>query len=182
MYDLGTELLLPLYTELVSRDIPLSFEECNTLGSETTFLIWSGRERVRAVGGDGSKSPVPKDLEQEDIKKTIAGLINPKSQNGSANGNANADAGNTKVDSGNSKGKNKPGGSVLTLFSPCIRSVLTLMMFPFISDASGSSSSSAAPDSGSAPGATGNGHADPGNTKKDITNKQPGGSGKWSSK
>lgn len=56
-YDVDRGLLLPAYTDLVSRERTLSFDEAKDLGLETSLMIMTARELVRK--GDAPSS-VPK--------------------------------------------------------------------------------------------------------------------------
>jgi len=56
--------LVPLFAELVSRDTVLTLEESKILGPESTFLVYTARERLRSQF-DGDRSPLPQGLEEE---------------------------------------------------------------------------------------------------------------------
>lgn len=67
--------LVPLFAELVSRDTALTLEESKILGPESTFLVYTARERVRSPTSDGDKSPLPPGLEDKDIFNSIERLL-----------------------------------------------------------------------------------------------------------
>ena len=67
--------LVPLFAELVSRDTPLTLEESKILGPESTFLVYSARERLRSPISDGDKSPLPPGLEDKDVYSSIERLL-----------------------------------------------------------------------------------------------------------
>lgn len=60
--------LVPLFAELCSRDTPLTLEESKILGPESTHLVYSTRERLRA---DGGRSPLPPGLGEEEVFHSI---------------------------------------------------------------------------------------------------------------
>ncbi|EDQ99625.1 uncharacterized protein LACBIDRAFT_295936 [Laccaria bicolor S238N-H82] len=78
--------IVPLFKALCKRDIPLTLEESKLLGIETVYLISTAREKLRAVPSDGGKSPLPRDLEDEDVTRTILNLLDPKAANDNQNG------------------------------------------------------------------------------------------------
>ena len=78
--------IVPLYKTLCQQDIPLTLEESKLLGVETVYLITTAREKLRALPSDGGKSPLPRDLEDEDITRTILNLLDPKAANDNQNG------------------------------------------------------------------------------------------------
>jgi len=59
--------LVPLFAELCSRDTPLTLEESKILGPDSTFLVYSARESLRAQPSDGGRSPLPSGLENKDV-------------------------------------------------------------------------------------------------------------------
>jgi hypothetical protein len=67
--------LVPLFAELCSRDTPLTLEESIILGPESTCLVYSARERLRAQGSDGGRSPLPPGLEEQDVFHSIEALL-----------------------------------------------------------------------------------------------------------
>jgi len=67
--------LVPLFAELVSRDTALTLEESKILGLESTFLVYTARERLRSPSSDGDKSPLPPGLEEKDIYQSIERLL-----------------------------------------------------------------------------------------------------------
>ena len=66
--------LVPLFAELVSRDTPLTLEESKILGPDSTFLVYTARERIRSQS-DGGKSPLPSGLEESDVYHSIEMLL-----------------------------------------------------------------------------------------------------------
>lgn len=67
--------LVPLFAELVSRDTVLSLEESKILGPESTFLVYTARERVRSPSSAGDRSPLPPGLEEKDVYHSIERLL-----------------------------------------------------------------------------------------------------------
>lgn len=67
--------LVPLFAELVSRDTALTLEESKILGPESTFFVYTARERLRSQSSDGDKSPLPPGLEEKDIYNSIEKLL-----------------------------------------------------------------------------------------------------------
>ena len=67
--------LVPLFAELVSRDTALTLEESKILGPESTFLVYTARERVRSPPSDGDRSPLPPGLEEKDVYHSIEKLL-----------------------------------------------------------------------------------------------------------
>lgn len=67
--------LVPLFAELVSRDTALTLEESQILGTESTFLVYSARERVRSPTSDGERSPLPSEVEEKDVYNSIERLL-----------------------------------------------------------------------------------------------------------
>lgn len=59
--------LIPLYALLCARDTPLSVDESKILGLETTVLIATMRERLRALPTNGGRSPLPDGLDLPDV-------------------------------------------------------------------------------------------------------------------
>ena len=76
-----TKYIVPLYKTLCQQDVPLTLEESKLLGIETVYFISTAREKLRAVPSDGGKSPLPRELEDEDITRTILNLLDPKAVN-----------------------------------------------------------------------------------------------------
>ena len=66
--------LVPLFAELASRDTTLTLEESKILGPESTFLVYTARERLRSQS-DGDKSPLPPGLEEKDVYNSIERLL-----------------------------------------------------------------------------------------------------------
>ena len=68
--------LVPLFAELVSRDTALTLEESKILGPESTFLVYTARERLRSPSSDdGDTSPLPPGLEDKDVYRSIERLL-----------------------------------------------------------------------------------------------------------
>ena len=67
--------LVPLFAELVSRDTALTFEESKILGPESTFLVYTARERVRSPSSEGDRSPLPSEVEEKDVYTSIEKLL-----------------------------------------------------------------------------------------------------------
>ena len=67
--------LVPLFAELVSRDTPLTLDESKILGPESTFLVYTARERLRSESSDGEKSPLPAGREERDVYHAIEKLL-----------------------------------------------------------------------------------------------------------
>lgn len=63
--------LVPLFAELCARDTPLTLKESKILGPESTFLVYSTRERLRAQPSDNGRSPLPEGLEENDVIRAI---------------------------------------------------------------------------------------------------------------
>jgi hypothetical protein len=64
--------LIPLYSLFCERDTPLTVSESKIFGIETTVLIASMREQLRAQqpSGDG-RSPLPKNIDKDDIYRNL---------------------------------------------------------------------------------------------------------------
>ncbi|THV06187.1 hypothetical protein K435DRAFT_23593 [Dendrothele bispora CBS 962.96] len=75
------ELLMPLYMELCARPNTLSLGETEKLGTQTAVFIFQARERLRSQNVDGSKSPLPQDLDERDILLTLHDLMKDFSLN-----------------------------------------------------------------------------------------------------
>lgn len=67
--------LVPLFAELVSRDTALTLEESRILGPESTFLVYTARERLRSPSSEGDRSPLPPGLEEKDVYNSIERLL-----------------------------------------------------------------------------------------------------------
>lgn len=67
--------LVPLFAELVSRDTALTLDESKILGPDSTFLVYTARERVRSLSSDGDTSPLPPGLEERDVYNSIERLL-----------------------------------------------------------------------------------------------------------
>ncbi|KAF8911667.1 hypothetical protein CPB84DRAFT_1842141 [Gymnopilus junonius] len=70
-YKVDPRHLIPLYAQLCARDTPLTIEEATILGIETTVLINSAREQLRANPSDEGRSPLPAGLEEGDVFRTL---------------------------------------------------------------------------------------------------------------
>lgn len=68
--------LVPLFAELCSRDTPLTLAESKILGPESTHLVYSTRERLRAKSSDGNSSPLPSGVEEKDVFNAIESFLN----------------------------------------------------------------------------------------------------------
>ncbi|KAK7472383.1 hypothetical protein VKT23_000499 [Stygiomarasmius scandens] len=79
--NVDEELLMPLYMELCARPTTLSLAETEKLGTQTAVFIFQARERLRSRNVDGSKSPLPQDLEDGDILLTLHDLMKDFSLN-----------------------------------------------------------------------------------------------------
>ena len=66
--------LVPLFAELVSRDTALTLEESKILGPDSTFLVYTARERLRSLS-EGGRSPLPSGLEEQDVYRSIEQLL-----------------------------------------------------------------------------------------------------------
>ncbi|KAF9487516.1 hypothetical protein BDN71DRAFT_627856 [Pleurotus eryngii] len=82
-YKIDEKTLIPRYVELCARDELLTQDEGNRLGLATTLMICNLRERLRSSANpsDGSKSPLPPNLDREDIgdfiRATMSGASIP---------------------------------------------------------------------------------------------------------
>ena len=63
--------LVPLFAELCARDTPLTLEESRILGPDSTYLVYSTRERLRAQPSDEGRSPLPEGLEETDVFRAL---------------------------------------------------------------------------------------------------------------
>ena len=63
--------LIPLYGLLCARDTPLTIKESKILGLDTTVLIATMREQLRALPSNEGKSPLPDDLEMPDVYRAF---------------------------------------------------------------------------------------------------------------
>ena len=64
--------LVPLFAELCSRDTPLTLEESKVLGPDSTYLVYSTRERLRTQPlSDECRSPLPSGVEEKDVFSAI---------------------------------------------------------------------------------------------------------------
>ncbi|KDR75465.1 hypothetical protein GALMADRAFT_140117 [Galerina marginata CBS 339.88] len=70
-YKVDPRHLVPLYAELCERDTSLTLEEATILGIESTVIVNTARERLRANPSDEGRSPLPPDLEEKDVFRAI---------------------------------------------------------------------------------------------------------------
>lgn len=73
-HNVELEYLTPLLVQLCARDAYLTREECNFLGADLTYIVSSGRERIRALHHD-CRNPIPQSLHGEDMKRAITELL-----------------------------------------------------------------------------------------------------------
>ncbi|KAL0579625.1 hypothetical protein V5O48_002397 [Marasmius crinis-equi] len=73
--SLDEEYLVPLYSELCARDAPLSIAESEKLGVQTAVIVFQARESLRALPTERGKSPLPEDVEEDEIVDTIRGIL-----------------------------------------------------------------------------------------------------------
>ncbi|KAF5355478.1 hypothetical protein D9758_006331 [Tetrapyrgos nigripes] len=69
------EHLMPLYMELCARSTTLSLAETEKLGTQAAVFIFQARERLRSSTADGTKSPLPRDLDENDVLVTLHDLM-----------------------------------------------------------------------------------------------------------
>jgi len=70
--------LVPLFAELCSRDTPPTLEESKILGPDSTYLVYSTRERLRVQpfsDSDECRSPLPSGLEEKDVFSAIEDFL-----------------------------------------------------------------------------------------------------------
>jgi len=70
-HQVGSCHLIPLYGLLCARDTPLAIKESKILGLDTTVLIATMREQLRALPSNEGKSPLPDDLEMPDVYRAF---------------------------------------------------------------------------------------------------------------
>ena len=70
-YQVDSRYLVPLFSELCSRDTPLTLEESKILGPDSTCLVYTTRESLRAQASDGGRSPLPSGIEEKDVYREI---------------------------------------------------------------------------------------------------------------
>jgi hypothetical protein len=70
-YKVDARHLIPLYGLLGARDTPLTLEESKILGLDTTVMIASMREQLRALPSNEGKSPLPEGLEMLDVYRAF---------------------------------------------------------------------------------------------------------------
>ncbi|KAF5390234.1 hypothetical protein D9757_002956 [Collybiopsis confluens] len=68
------DLLIPLYSQLCAREKTLSLAETHKLGYETAVMVFQAREHLRSPS-DRGKSPLPDDIEEEEVEDTIRDLM-----------------------------------------------------------------------------------------------------------
>lgn len=73
-YQVGWELLAPLYVDLASRESTLDHEESRRLGFRTAIVIFQARERLRSLAM-GGRSPLPDDVGPEAAKEVISNIF-----------------------------------------------------------------------------------------------------------
>ena len=70
-YKVDPRHLIPLYAQLCERDTPITLNEARILGIETTVLINSTREQLRADPSNEGRSPLPAGLEEGDVFRAL---------------------------------------------------------------------------------------------------------------
>lgn len=76
-YKVDPRHLIPLYGVLCARDTPLTVPESRILGAETTVLIASMREQLRAPpSNDPRRSPLPSGMEMPDVFRALEREMN----------------------------------------------------------------------------------------------------------
>ncbi|KAF9268515.1 hypothetical protein L218DRAFT_853191 [Marasmius fiardii PR-910] len=73
--SLDEEYLVPLYSALCARDAPLSIVESEKLGVQTAVIVFQAREALRAHSSERGKSPLPEEVEEEEIVDTIHDIL-----------------------------------------------------------------------------------------------------------
>ena len=73
--SLDEEYLVPLYGELCARDAPLSIAESEKLGVQTAVIVFQARESLRGHSSERGKSPLPEDVEEDEIVDTIQDIL-----------------------------------------------------------------------------------------------------------
>ncbi|KAG6920042.1 hypothetical protein DXG01_010110 [Tephrocybe rancida] len=74
-FDVDRDLLVPLYGKLCSRPEALDDDESEAIGIKATVLVFRARETLRARPSDGGLSPLPAGLEDSDVHRTLATLL-----------------------------------------------------------------------------------------------------------
>lgn len=75
--DVDRNLLIPIYAAICAREAPLTLAEGLKLGMETTLVIASAREYVRAIPTlNGLRSPVTPTVQGEELYDMIRELFN----------------------------------------------------------------------------------------------------------
>ncbi|PPQ78589.1 hypothetical protein CVT25_010565 [Psilocybe cyanescens] len=75
LYEVDRSYLVPLYAVLCKREECPTEEETTILGIKTALLIFRLREMLRSQLGDGSKSPLPPNLDEDDITRAICASL-----------------------------------------------------------------------------------------------------------
>ena len=70
-YRVDPRHLIPLYATLCAQDTPLTLAESKILGLETTVNISRMREKLRALPSNEGRSPLPPDLEMQDVFRAL---------------------------------------------------------------------------------------------------------------
>jgi hypothetical protein len=70
-YKVDSRHLIPLYGLLCSRDSPLTLPESKILGLDTTVLIATMREQLRALPSNEGRSSLPENLEMPDVYRAL---------------------------------------------------------------------------------------------------------------
>ncbi|KAG7091189.1 hypothetical protein E1B28_010240 [Marasmius oreades] len=73
--SLDEEYLVPLYGALCARDAPLSIAESEKLGVQTAVIVFQAREALRAHSSERGKSPLPEEVEDDEIVDTIRDIL-----------------------------------------------------------------------------------------------------------
>jgi hypothetical protein len=75
--DVRRDLILPLYSELVTREAFITPEENSKLGDKTTVLILQARERLRASAKNVKNgiNPLPNGVDLTDAVKVLESLL-----------------------------------------------------------------------------------------------------------
>ncbi|KAJ8076675.1 hypothetical protein PM082_001098 [Marasmius tenuissimus] len=73
--SLDEEYLVPLYGELCARDAPLSIAESEKLGVQTAVIVFQAREALRGHSSERGKSPLPEEVEEDEIIDTIRDIL-----------------------------------------------------------------------------------------------------------
>lgn len=75
--DVDRNLLIPHFAKICARESPLTLDEGMKLGMETTLVIASAREYIRAIPRkDGGRTPTSPTVDGEDLYDMIRELFN----------------------------------------------------------------------------------------------------------